>query len=268
MIRTTQVSRRKESAMVPFLFGVAGADEIPGVVLVRLLEDLGLTASAARACIARLRGAGFLASSPNGRAVAYRLDGSFAEAFRRIRDGRERAAWTGAFHAVLYQVPEADRAFRDALRWSSLMSGYGQLQPGVLIALRDRTAAIAPVLERRPPGARVFVTRLAMDAGDAARAAHAAWDLDGLGALYGAHIESLERAAAVGPETAEPGAAALRRFADLARGPMTDTLRDPGLPAELLPADWAGSRLRAAIGRVNALFGPPAATYVRGLLRP
>ena len=254
--------------MVPFLFGVAGVEALPGVVLTHLLGDLGLSPAAARACIARLRSGGFLSADRAGRTSSYRLAGSFAAGFRRVRDAGAvpPPRWTGAFHALLYQVPERERAFRDALRWLALMSGYGQLQPGVLIALHDRTSSLGRVLERRPEGARVIATTLAMGAEDAAQAAHAAWDLDALALLYAAHVERLEAALDSVAGAPDESAATLHRFADLARGPMTDTLRDPGLPPELIPPGWIGARLMAAIGRANALYGPPSRAYARRLL--
>ena len=254
--------------MVPFLFGVAGVEAMPGVVLTHLLGDLGLSPAAARAVIARLRGGGFLSAHRSGRTSSYRLAGSFEAGFRRVRDAGTAPPprWTGAFHALLYQVPERDRAFRDALRWLALMSGYGQLQPGVLIALHDRTASLGRVLERRPEGARVIATTLAMGAEDAAAAAYAAWDLDALGLLYASHVERLESALDAAAGAPDPTAATLRRFADIARGPMTDTLCDPGLPQELVPPGWIGARLMGAIGRANALYGPPSRAYARRLL--
>jgi hypothetical protein len=64
----------------------------------------------------------------------------------------------------------------------------------VLIALTDRHTAIASVLEGRPDGARVIVARLAMEAGEAARCAVDAWDLEELGRTYRSHIDDMERA--------------------------------------------------------------------------
>src|SRR5262245_175506 len=114
-VNTNAISRGRSTALVPFLFGVAGEPELPGVVLVGLLADVGLTASAARALIARMRGAGHVASSRRGRMVTYRLAGEMERGFHRVRDGRRGAAWRGSFHAVLYQVPEGDRSYRDTL---------------------------------------------------------------------------------------------------------------------------------------------------------
>jgi hypothetical protein len=58
----------------------------------------------------------------------------------------------------------------------------------------------------------------------------------------------------------------LRRFADLLSGPLVDTLRSTGLPAELAPAGWSLPALRAAIDDVQAVYLPPSAEYVGRLM--
>jgi phenylacetic acid degradation operon negative regulatory protein len=142
-----------------------------------------------------------------------------------------------------------------------LLSGYGLLQDGVLIALADRHAAITATLGRHPAGARVITTQLAMEISDAARCAFDAWDLGEVASAYQSHIDDLERALAQQLDPPSPSAGTLRRFADLARRPLTDTVRDPGLPASLLPDDWPGNRLRQLIVQVHGTYGPAATAH-------
>jgi phenylacetic acid degradation operon negative regulatory protein len=250
---------------VPFLFGVAGRQALPGPVLVRLLTDLGLTPSAARALLARLRRERNLAATREGRYVAYRLDGVLARGFERIRDGHgEPPAWPGHFHALLYQVPEEDRAFRDKLRRAAVLSGFGVLMPGVVISLSDRFHVLDPVLDGAPASARLYRSRLVMGEADAAAAAVQAWDLEGLDARYRLHLERLHVAAEAGPEP--DGPTALRRYEELAGAVMVDILRAPALPEPLRPADWCLPDVRAAVTAVAGLFMPAAYAYVQSLL--
>lgn len=251
---------------MPFLFGVAHRAELPGVGLTRLLGDFGLTEAAARALLLRMRQEGKLESVRRGRGVGYRLAGEYARRYQRIRaaDPALEAGWPGSFHALLYQVPESHRPFRDALRRAAVGLGYGLLQQGVLIAMADRTAELA--LGEAPADAQLFVTRLAMDDADAARAARLAWDLDELGGVYEGHIGALRAAldGLAGPP--EPGPHTLRRYADLLRNAMVESLRSPRLPAALFPADWPLPRLWRAIGEVQQVFGAASTTYVTGVL--
>ena len=254
---------------MPFLFGVAGRPELPGPALVTLLGDLGLTPAAARALVARLRAEGSLASRRDGRAVRYRLDGTMARGFERIRTAPAPQAWEGHFHALVHQVPEEHRAFRDQLRRGATLLGFGLLTGGVLVSLRDRFDELTPLLARAPEEAKLFRCRLAMDVDDAAAAAADAWDLPGLAQVHHTRIAALDAALAAS-RTGSPieGPAALRRFADVTSAAMVDLLRAPALPPELRPAEWTADRLRAAIGRVEAEWFPAVRSYVDRVLDP
>ena len=263
----TQPPAGRSVGLVPFLFGVTGRTELAGGVLTGLLIDLGLTPAAARALIARMRTAGQLASTRRGREADYRLAGNFARGFERIRSGAGRtvAPWTGSLHALLYQVPEGQRAFRDLLRRHALFNGYGIMQPGVLIALTDLSPRLAEVLAECPDGASVRIGTIGLSVADAAAVAYQAWDLAQVEATYREHIASLRSALSSDAELPAT-AATLRAFADLSMPPLVDTLRDPGLPPELRPADWPLAELFTLIEEVNARYWPPSIAYVTSKL--
>lgn len=262
--RGTALSGRS-SSLVPFLFGVAQRPELPGTVLTRLLGDLGLTEAAARALLLRMRQEGKLESVRRGRGVGYRLAGEYGRRFDRIRQGAgdPQPTWTGSFHALVYRVPESRRAFRDGLRRAAVHLGYGLLQQGVLVNLQDRSAEL-DLLAEPPEDVRVFVARLEMTEPDAARAALLAWDLDDLADLYSGHVRTLDAAVRARSTPPEPGPETLRRYAELLRAPMVDTLRAPRLPDTLLPPDWPLPRLWQAIRRVQQVFAGPSVGYVTG----
>lgn len=255
--------------LVPFLFAVSGRAELPGVVLNRLLVDLGMSPAAAKAMLARMRQRGQLAARRSGRGAEYRLAGVFERSFERIRSSHTSAPpveWPGWFHALLYQVPEADRAFRDLLRRHAQLIGYGQLQQGVLIAMADHTDALAAALARKPASATVYTAELRLGIDDARVAAAQAWALPDVQRVLVGHCEALETALAVAPAETDASAKALRTYAETVNPPMIDTLLAPDLPAELLPADWPMTRLFELIMRVHQQYGPSAVDYVRRLL--
>jgi phenylacetic acid degradation operon negative regulatory protein len=257
-------SRGRSVGLVAFLFGMIGEPTAAGPVLRRLLEDLGVSADAGRALLARMVRQGQLTSERTGRSTRYRLAGEFARAFERVRDQPQArpGAWSGRFHGLLYHVPERDRDFRDALRRAAILAGYGLLQQGVLIAVTDRSAVLAATLDQRPPGTRVWLTTLAMDAAQAAEAASLAWNLPGLGDSFTAHIRRL----AEHPAPDGDGPDALRSYVDVLLPALTDTLRQPTLPHEVLPADWPGAALREAIDQFQNAHGPATQGYVRRLV--
>lgn len=260
--------RSRAVGLVPFLFAVSGRSELPGVVLNRLLADLGMSASAAKAMLARMRNRGQLATRRNGRGAEYRMIGAFERGFQRIGASADAAApaWTGWFHALLYQVPEADRFFRDLLRRNAVLVGYGQLQQGVLIATADHTDALAPTLARRPESATVYPAELRLGLDDARSVAARAWALADVAQVLSAHCAELEAALAGTPAELEPTATTLRRYAEIVNAPLIDTLLAPLLPPELLPEHWPMKQLHELIGAVHQNYYPPVATYVRELL--
>lgn len=251
---------------VAFLFGLAGSERLPGVPLTRLLGDLGMTHAAARTLLGRMRRQGHLETIRHGRTVDYRLAGTFAEGFRRVRSAGTiaKSEWSGSFHALLFHVPESERAYRDAFRRTALNFGYGLLQPGVLIALNDRGPVLADVLAAAPPTARIFPARLAMAPREAADAAAHAWQLPALTGVLGGHLRTIQ--AELRREQPPPNARTLRRFVELSATPLVDLARAPNLPPELAPPGWPLDELRAAITRLHRLYGPPAQSYTDQVL--
>ena len=254
-------SRGRGAGEVAFLFGLAGRSELPGVALRRMLDDLGHSADATRTLLARMVRAGQLVSHRQGRTTAYALAGEFLVGWERVRQQAmtRPSPWSGQFHAVLHAVPEEHRKFRDALRRTAVLAGYGTLQPGVLISLTDRRHVLAPLLEAVPAGARVRLGTLGLSVPDAADAASVAWDLPGLAQTYRDHIERLD---------SRPGPHDLRTFVEAFQPALTDTLREPALEEALLPADWPGAELRRAFGRFQERHEALVQAYLRDVLDP
>lgn len=254
------------TGLVAFLFGVAGVPQLPGVVLTELLAEFGLSAAAARQQLARMRADGQLASTRSGRGVNYRRAGRFAATAGRVRGAGTVPVWDGSFPALLYQVPESQRAYRDRLRRQATFVGYGIVQPGVLIAVHDHAGELADVVAQAPAGSHVRHARIGMDTTDAAEVAATAWDLPQVAEVLDGHLAVL-RAALIDPAALPADATTLRRMAELVNAASIDLIRDPGLPAVLSPPDWPGAELRAALERVKQRFLPPAAAYVAAKLQ-
>ncbi len=253
-------------ALVGFLFGVSGRPELTGSTLRALLADLGRFDDASRALLSRMHRGGQLTAERRGRETTYRLAGTFAHGFEYLRTQAtaDPPTWDGWFHTVLYRVPEESRSFRDALRRTALMSGYGVLQPGVLVAPRDYRDQLAAHLADKPKHSQILFGRLAMETADARRVVNTAWHLEEVAEVYESHITRLQRCLAQEPP--RQGPEELRLFAETVAPALSATLYEPSVPAELLPADWLGPVLRQLLTDYSERFGAPMSRYVASRL--
>jgi len=248
-------------SLVCFAFAVTQVgpgQSLAGSVLLRVLGDLGLSASAARSLLLRMRRQGWLSSERVGRQALYRLtpviDVAQARLGRQLEGGRP--LWSGSFNGVLYEVPQRHRAFRDRLRRSAQLLGYVVLRPGFLVATSDRWDALTSLLHSQPDGSQVLRTSLTVSAEDSRLMAADLWHLDALAARYRAVLADAragtDRAARHPPRREE----AFRAFVTTTF-PLYDAgAEDPDLPTVLLPPDWPGDELRVAFNQAFKVFAP------------
>jgi phenylacetic acid degradation operon negative regulatory protein len=251
--------------LVVFAFGAASAPfggELPGGALsgralVRLLDELGLSEGAARALLLRMRREGWLDSERQGREARYRLAPAISSAQTRIeRQLRgQRPPWEGSFNGILHEIPEQARPFRDRLRRTAQLLGYATLRPGLLIATTDRWNELRTMLPEQPPGSQLLKVRIALAPEDSRMVAARLWNLGDLADSYRRVTAELQALAARAGDIA-PGSPAFRAFAAGALPAYELTADDPDLPVDLLPDDWPGQELAAALGGVLRAFYP------------
>jgi phenylacetic acid degradation operon negative regulatory protein len=241
--------------------------------LIRLLAELGVDEPAVRSAISRLKQRGLLEPRRQGGAAGYGLSphGSavLAEGDRRIF-GRPRASAADGWLMAVFSVPEDQRARRHALRTRLAWLGFGAVAAGVWIAPAQLAEETREVLAS--DGLAGYVSLFTADYlafGDVAEEVSRWWDLDRLESLYQEFIDAagpvLARWDRAGPADHGRAGEQARAFADYVRV-LTAWRRlpflDPGLPAELLPADWNGARAADLFTRLRARLSGPALQYV------
>jgi len=230
--------------------------------LVRLLEPLGFEPPAIRTAVSRMVRQDWLRPVRLAEGPGYVLT---RRAERRLDDAAARiyrttpSTWDERWHVVVLEELPA-RGARDRLDSSLRLIGYGPLGPATWVAPRP-SAELSDVLAVEEITARIF--HGPHDGDDAALAARA-WHLAALGEEYREFMTAwLPRVSAV--DGADPAAAfaasqrllhAWRRF----------LFRDPGLPAELLPPDWAGTTAAAFFDEHTARLAPAAETFLADCL--
>lgn len=258
--------------------------------LIRMMAGLGVDEAAVRSAISRLKRRGMLEPRRRGEVAGYALSGRgreiLAEGDRRIF-GRPRARLADGWVVAVFSVPEAQRDQRHALRSRLAWLGFGIVSAGVWIAPAHLAAETTDVLERYGLSGWVDLFRADYLAfGDVHEQVRRWWDLDRLEQLYQAFLTDAAPVrqrwlgrpagpddagsaatgapAARAPDAGRPGEA----FADYVR--MLTAWRrlpylDPGLPPELLPADWHGRRAAGAFAELRGVLAAPARAHVRFL---
>jgi phenylacetic acid degradation operon negative regulatory protein len=208
--------------------------------LVRLLAPIGIAAPAVRTAISRMVSQGWLEPATVGGARGY---AATPQAIRRLEQTAERIyrrrddQWDGCWQLLLLD-PFPTRAVRTAVLRDLPFLGYAALDDRVWVSpwIRDE---LTETLARAGAGATTARAHDFDPPGSPARA----WDLEAIGAEYAAWLDdaaaSLEAHLAA---HADPDEAAFAARFHLVHEWRKFLFTDPGLPGELLPADWPGRR--------------------------
>jgi phenylacetic acid degradation operon negative regulatory protein len=237
--------------------------EVAYAGLARVVAGFGVNDSQLRTALSRLVAEDWLVSARVGRSAFYALSKTGRNRTREAEPRIYAAAprpWNGRWCVAL--LPGPAPAARDAARRPLSWLGFGAIGPQTLLHPRPDPAALASLLADLPPHARPLLVEGPGTRGAAAQAlVRQGWDLDALGGGYRAFVDAfaeLARAARgrLAPEAALAGRVRLvHEFRRLA-------LRDPFLPAELLPRDWAGAAARRFAGQLYARLRPASEAWI------
>ena len=239
--------------------------------LIKLMAGLGVEESAVRSAISRLKVRGLLESRRVNGAAGYGLSGRGSEILtagdRRIFR-RPRARTADGWLLAVFSVPEHERARRHALRSRLAWLGFGTVAAGVWIAPGQLAAETRDVLTADDLAAYVSLfTADYLAFGDVRDKIGQWWDLDRLEQLYQAFIDSagpmLARWQAGGHDPGQAFADYVRVLTAWRRLPFLD----PGLPQELLPADWDGARAAELFGELQDRLSELASEHVLAVTR-
>lgn len=238
----------------------ARGSQAPVAAVVRLLAPVGIAAPAVRTAISRMVMQGWLepVQLDGGRGyraterATARLDRA-AERIYRL----DRSPWDGTWHLVFVEPPPG-RSARNRLRADLAFVGYAELADHVWVSPSPRPE-LPSVLERAGASGRT------------ARAAEfeppptEAWDLASLHDAYARWPETADRLVAeerARNADADPDEAAFAVRFHLVHEWRKFLFADPGLPAELLPADWPGHAAAERFAREAGRLKPGADRFV------
>lgn len=244
--------------------------------LIRLMVPLDLSPRAVRAAVSRMARQGWLRTRRLGRRAYCALTPSgewrVEQGVRRVYRLRPDP-WDGRWRLLTYAIPEGRRADRDRLRRELVWLGLGPLSRSTWVTPHDLTPMLEELVRSRglrqeaslfeahhlgPDGAQHLVTRC--------------WDLDAVASRYREFIGAVR-----------PKAVRLRRglnarrlsdaqcFAEKIR--LVHEYRkflfvDPGLPDELLPANWPGREAARLFRTTYDMLAGPASRFVAAVVEP
>ncbi len=258
--RIVQQLKREPSrtgSIIITLFGDAIVPRGGSVWLGTLLEffqTLDIDASVVRTAMSRLTADGWFDRSKVGRNSFYRLvkkgRQTFDIATKHIYDPPP-SDWTGRFELLLIGNGGDRDASREALR----NAGFGSPLPGVWVAPSG-----VPVPEE---AARAIRLEVSAEDESGRRLSGESWPLDRTAGAYLKFIKTFEPLRAwSGKRDALTEADAFTARILLIHHYRRVVLRDPLLPAALLPKDWPGRAARALCGDIYRALLPKSEQWL------
>jgi phenylacetic acid degradation operon negative regulatory protein len=215
--------------------------ELPVAHLLHLVGLFGINENRARVALSRMVASGEATTAGPGR---YRLAGHLLD--RQSRQIASRAGhtrpWTGDWSLVVVTTSGSSAEVRARRRQALAFARLGELRDGlwlrpanVDVALPDDVIGDVLRMTGRLPDGRLLDGRPPDDR----ELAHRLWDLDG----WARRADELAAGLAERPPT---GRDDLASGFELSAAVLRHFQADPLLPADLLPPDWPGDRLRRA----------------------
>ncbi len=286
-------ARPRASSLIVTVWGDALAPHGGTVwlsTLIGLVAPFGINERLVRTSVFRLARDGWLAAEAAGRRSRYRLTAAgaqrFAQAYRRVYTPPAEP-WDGHWEVVLAPPDRVPSARRRPLRAELAWAGFGEFTPGTWArpARADEALARLATLLDDERALTVFVARdrgpvVAMAGGSPIGAAAPAdfgatlasraptvWELGSLAADYrhflarfGSVVEALRRR----PDEARDPAQTFAVRTLLVHEYRRVRLRDPQLPAALLPPDWPGAAAYSLARAFYRLARPAAEAHLEG----
>lgn len=235
--------------------------------LIKLAMPFGLTERLVRTSIGRLANEEWVSFERSGRASFYSLTTNgrvrFAEATQRIY-GAPPQDWDGLWTMAI--VPSTLKTRRDDLRDELLWLGFGQITPGVFAHPTYKESAINVRLdELQSAGQLVVMKGSILSPAASANLVAMGWDLDDLARRYKRFIDMFSPVAAALDDASDApitSDVAFQLRTLLLHEYRKTHLRDPLLPAALLPETWAGTDAQKLCRDLYAKVFPASEQYL------
>jgi phenylacetic acid degradation operon negative regulatory protein len=254
-------------------YGRFAPGPVPVAELIRLLGAVGVDAPSVRSSVSRLKRRGLLVPERTTTGAAgYTLS---PDARQLLEDGDRRVYATTppedeGWVLAVFSVPESERQKRHLLRSRLAGLGFGTAAPGVWIAPARLYGETRHALERLGLDAYVdFFRGEHLGFVPTVDAVGRWWDLAAIAKQHEAFLDSHARVLRAW-ETREdtPPEEAYRDYLLALDSWRHLPYADPGLPAELLPANWPGARSAVVFRALHERLRDAGAVFAGVVERP
>jgi len=245
------------------------AAQVPTAAVVDVLAEFDVSAVNARTALSRLSRRGLVATERSGRHAHLRLSADARRdlssgAARIMRFGLPAGPWDGLWTLVTFSLPEEQRNVRHRLRSTLRWLGFAVLFDGVWVSPGSPLDRLEELFTHL--GVESFSVLRVLEPALGRSPLHA-WDLSSTQRAYEDFLDAHDRLRDRVRTGSVGSAEAL-----VSRTRVMDAWRalpalDPGLPDELLPADWPRVRARALFTELYDSLGPLSEHRVRQLVQ-
>jgi phenylacetic acid degradation operon negative regulatory protein len=231
--------------------------------LVQVMVATGVAEKSARQAIARAAAAGWIEGTKEGRRTSLTLTSRME---RFMESGMQRVQsmsqlpehWDGRWLTLVLALPESHRAVRPKLYRSLGWAGFGNPSAGLWVnphaARVDEARQVIRKFELESIAFAFVGSSVDMGVTDQ-RLVEQSWDL----ASVSNHYEQLlDRFGKLRPQSDE---SRLTAHVQLVHEWQQLPFVDPGLPRELVPADWTGHRVAKKLETLREKWAGPAHAY-------
>ncbi|PAT31909.1 transcriptional regulator [Vandammella animalimorsus] len=258
--------------LVMTFFGIYGrpaGSAIPIAAAVRMLAELDCEPSSIRSSISRMKKKGVLVSKStpagNGYALSDGLEPHMRAGDARIFSSRPMGVGD-PWLLVSFSVPESERQYRHKIRIGLARLGFGSVGAALYIGpARLREETIEYIREHGLWDYVEMFTCQPCGLGDLQAKVARWWNLQALGKEYQsfvkpyqAELERWQKRMRQGQFSAQD---AFKSYLPMVTCWRRLPYLDPGLPLELLPANWIGITARRVFNDLHRLLAPLSQQY-------
>ena len=243
--------------------------------LIRLFEEFGHNGQSVRAAISRMNKQGWIQSRKEGNKSYYFLtergESRIEEAANRIFK-LQPLKWDGRWRMLMYSIPEVKRSVRDELRKELVWSGFGSMANSCWISPNNLEKELNVIIEKYDikPHVHLFLADYTGPDEDK-KLIETCWDIAEINSKYEEFIVThhanyvIAKDKIANDEMTE--AECFVERAKLVHEYRKFLFIDPGLPEELLPEKWLGTKASNLFSEYYKLLAEPASQFFESVFK-